>query len=461
MASKRELVEAHAFSRRRLVTAFLSGAPGGREVEPVRHGRAVIGGIAVSVLLLAGGAIAGFFSSPTAADWTSQGMVISKEKGTPYVILNDGDAPQRLVNVTSAMLLLGDDFEIRTVAQEKISNRSDGRSIGIYGAPDDPPEVGELVDTGWTACTASTGGLRLRIDDAVTTTAAAQGAVMVQVDKAHYLVVDTAAGAYRLALPGKPAARNNVATALRGVEDLGQVPARWVDLLPLGEPLTEAGFPVARRGDRADYLDGADLRIGDVVDVNGQRLLIGTDAPMPLDPFAEAVYRAVVASPEVVPSAPLGVASGSVPQSWPVAIPQPTPLDSDGDGAHEVCVVLDAEAGRAAVPRLAVDPSADASAAELSAKARVDVATGRGALVLSADHGVRSGGQPWLIDAWGRRYALGGPAGDTAERLGYGGHAPPSVAGAWIELVTDCGPELSQALAMGVPDLAAQGGSCG
>ena len=32
MATKKDLVEAYSFSRRRLVTAFLSGAPGGREV---------------------------------------------------------------------------------------------------------------------------------------------------------------------------------------------------------------------------------------------------------------------------------------------------------------------------------------------------------------------------------------------------------------------------------------------
>ena len=34
MATKKDLVEAQSFSRRRLTTAFVSGAPGGREVEP-------------------------------------------------------------------------------------------------------------------------------------------------------------------------------------------------------------------------------------------------------------------------------------------------------------------------------------------------------------------------------------------------------------------------------------------
>ena len=46
MATKKDLVEAYSFSRRRLVTAFVSGAPGGREVEPARPGRTIVGGVA-------------------------------------------------------------------------------------------------------------------------------------------------------------------------------------------------------------------------------------------------------------------------------------------------------------------------------------------------------------------------------------------------------------------------------
>ena len=58
MATKKDLVEAYSFSRRRLVTAFVSGAPGGREVEPTRPGRTIIGGIALAILLIAGAAVA-------------------------------------------------------------------------------------------------------------------------------------------------------------------------------------------------------------------------------------------------------------------------------------------------------------------------------------------------------------------------------------------------------------------
>jgi hypothetical protein len=54
----RAVGEACAYTRRRLVTAFVSGAPGGREPEPARPARAVVGGLVLAVLLLVGCAAA-------------------------------------------------------------------------------------------------------------------------------------------------------------------------------------------------------------------------------------------------------------------------------------------------------------------------------------------------------------------------------------------------------------------
>ena len=89
MATKKDLVEAYSFSRRRLVTAFVSGAPGGREVEPARPGRTIVGGLALAVLLVAGAAIAGVFAPRTPDDWTEHGLIVSKDTGQAYVIVPD------------------------------------------------------------------------------------------------------------------------------------------------------------------------------------------------------------------------------------------------------------------------------------------------------------------------------------------------------------------------------------
>lgn len=67
MPTQRDLVEAHSFSRRRLVTAFVAGAPGGREVEPARPGRTIVGGVVLGVLLMAGAFVTGALAGRTEA----------------------------------------------------------------------------------------------------------------------------------------------------------------------------------------------------------------------------------------------------------------------------------------------------------------------------------------------------------------------------------------------------------
>ncbi len=68
MGTHRDLVEAHAFNRRRLVAAFVSGGRGGPELEHARPGRPVAGGLALAVLLAAGAAVSGALQSQGPAD---------------------------------------------------------------------------------------------------------------------------------------------------------------------------------------------------------------------------------------------------------------------------------------------------------------------------------------------------------------------------------------------------------
>ena len=164
MATKKDLVEAHAFSRRRLVTAFLSGAPGGREVEPARPGRTIVGGIALAVLLVAAAAIASVLASKTEEDWNKVGLVVSREEAAPYVILEDEETPELIpiLNITSAQLILGADVEPTYVEQDVIEQQTPGETIGIFGAPQTLPRPSRFIDDGWTACTGGRAGHHAR-----------------------------------------------------------------------------------------------------------------------------------------------------------------------------------------------------------------------------------------------------------------------------------------------------------
>ena len=159
MASKRDLVEAHAYNRRRLVSAFLSGAPGGREVESVSRSRPVVAGVTLGGLLVGGAAIAGLFAQPLPDGWDNGYVVIGKTSAARFVTIKGTLHP--VLNATSARLILPSDkgFEVLVVDDNKIAATPHGSTLGILGAPDDLPPAGSLLQTGWVS--ASTGRSRL------------------------------------------------------------------------------------------------------------------------------------------------------------------------------------------------------------------------------------------------------------------------------------------------------------
>lgn len=451
MSSKRDLVEAHAFSRRRLVTAFVSGAPGGREVEPVRPGRAVIGGIAVAVLLIAGAAVTGVIAPRTPSDWLQPGLVIAKESGADYVIVEDGEPLRPLINTTSGQLIFGkDELEPSTVSRDEINKQEIGDAIGIFGAPDSLPTTDQLVGTGWTACTNDAGGVHVRIEETPAAQPAPDGAVVVPAGTGEFLVTGSAAGAaHRLRLPRDAARRADLLNAF-GNPNTVRSGGTWLNLFPVGDDLGPGSFPIRRRGEQASYAAGLGA-VGDLVRTdNGRTYLLGDRAPVELSEFALAVYQEVVRRVEPRAVASLGVeASGDFP-TWPTSAPGPL--------AGEACAVLAAEAGEPAHARLATSPAEDAAAGPLGGATLGSVAPSLGAYVKTAGQGNGSGGQPWVIDSQGTRYRLGGAAGETATALGYGDYPVPTIPDIWVELFA-CGPELSRAAAVSEPDASA-GNAC-
>lgn len=438
MVGRRDLVEAQAFSRRRLVTAFVSGAPGGREVEAARPGRTVVGGAVLAVLLLAGGVASSVLAGRTAVDWDHPGLVISRELGQPYVITRRGLHP--VVNITSARLVLGSSVEPVIVPDRSIQEQTIGPAIGIVGAPATVPDRSDLVETGWSACTAPHRGIRTYLAPTTPTTPAPEDGFVVQRGSDRWLVATSAAGtgAYRYLLPPSSA---GVEDRFLGSVGLGagheavRVPSAWLDLWPVGGALSwkSFGIPGSAYGKAVSYAGEIHVPrglVGDLVQVGDTGYLLGPDGPIRLTAFARAVYLARPprsGGPSIFhrPTMDRGaLVSPYAAARWPAGSLRPE--------SGELCAVLRAMAGSRPEVALASDPGDLATADAVSVGVRdAEVAPRSGAYVLSADAADATPGLPYLVDLAGTSHLLEGAA---ADRLGYGGYAAPVVPGTWLKL---------------------------
>jgi type VII secretion protein EccB len=470
MATKRDLVEAHQFSRRRLVTAFVSGAPGGREVEPARPGRALVGGLALALLVVAGGAVTGLILGRDEADWKQPGLVISKDLGQPYLVSTPEDGGlviRPVVNITSARLILGADADPTYVSEEAINAERIGEPIGIIDAPAQVPHPDDLVETGWTACTSVGTGLRLRLADPPGVAAATGAGFLVESQGVRYVVAQAASAggeqpsAYTYALPRDRGAQDNMLRDL-GLSvgaDAMKVSSDWLRLWPVGGALDFETFGIDGAGEPASYAGGssgipAKARVGDIVTTPGESVVLAPKGPVPLDAFSLAVLRSSKIDGREVKELPadrIGVARLAPNRAahWP----ETTLTQVRG----EYCAELTTSAGQVPVVALGVQPVPDASARDVPQEQRaVSVSAGGGAYVLSGAWTDTDEGSPFLVDANGVSYPLVGS--DAAGNLGFEGYDAPVVPDSWVKLL-DPGVNLSVADAL-CPPVRPNGKAC-
>lgn len=468
MATKKDLVEAYAFSRRRLVTAFVSGAPGGREVEPTRPGRTIVGGLALCVLLVAGAAIAGIFAPRDPEDWNKPGLVVSKETGANYVILTESEHPvlRPVLNATSARLMLAADSTPKVVSQDTIDEQTIGDDLGILGAPNTLPTPSLLIESGWSACIGDNTGIRANVSETPGVRPLDNSGFVVQSAGVYYVIaVGATAGqapsAYRYRLP-KERANATESDQDNLLAEIGLPPRAvaphvsdaWLALFPAGGNLGFKSFGLDGFGDPVGYRNSGDVpsdaRVGDVItyplpDGSSQSLLLTKIGPSPITRFPLAVYRH--SDP---PSGPVTQSSnGRRTGTGPVQFTQKSPPTVSQDDVQyadtnwpvgaldsvtgQDCAVLTTRAGAAPTVQMATDPNDDASAADVPSGPSIPrVDPGRGAYVLSGDWDATDEGSPFVMDAKGSSYQLVGS--EAASRLGYGSYPVPVVPDSWVEL---------------------------
>jgi type VII secretion protein EccB len=437
MATKRDLVDAQAFSRRRLVTAFVSGAPAGREVEPRKPFRAVVGGVALSALIIAGGAAAGLLSPTLPDGWNNNSLVVAKSSGARFVALQGTLYP--VINTTSARLIIpANDFRVVSVPDRKIATTPRGITVGILGAPDVLPAADQLVQTGWTACTSNTGGITTvlaRQPPAVTATGMA---VVVRSASRTWVVT----GNYRLPVPAA-----NQAAILRalGLDTAPSIAASatWLNLFPAGPALTPltlagAGTPLTSRNLPPGVVVGSVLAVSSGTGSARRYVVDAAGKLAPLSAVGYALYRIGSGSSlggdvEVSAAQTGGIATEPQPIA-PTQWPETMPVALNG----VACAVLHTGPNAAGIT---VSLGASGSVVPPASGSTTAVAAGTGAVIRVIGDGVVNRGPVQLIDQAGQSFPIPDP-GTVLPQLGYRDDLVTNVPQPWAELFPG-GPALT------------------
>jgi len=439
MATKNDLIEAHNYSRRRLVTALVSGAPDGKELEPARPLRALVIAIGLTVAVLLAGVFYGLVQPGLPSDWQNGRLVIAKDTGARYVSVQGTLHP--VINTASARLLIpSGDFAIVNTDSRTLSKLPTGPAVGIVGAPDTLPAPAKLVNSSWTACIADDGKLDVSILSSPGATASRLAAV-VKSDGRHWVISD----GKRYEIDG---GRADAVLRAAGINALSPVtvPTQWLNLFTPGTPLA----PVVIDNAGAS-VKGTALRVGQGIHITGtpddKRFVLQSDGSLAeLSPLAWQLYQlgsgrnsgtateVTAASVATLPTAQ----ANAIGAGWPAHTFASIGTDeracalSTHDPQGNPTTVL---ATRSALEK---DPSG------------ITVTPGAGALVRAQGHGEQSSGMITLVDSTGTAYGLPGADEETIRRLGYTTGAIGSVTDSWIGLLSP-GPPLSSSTAGAVP----------
>lgn len=450
MANKKDLVEAQTFSRRRLLTAFVSGAPGGRELEPTKPLRAVVAGVALTALLVVGSLVFGLLRPGLPKGWDHNSLIVTRSAGSRYVALDGTLYP--ILNTASARLLISGEFRVIQVDDEKIAATPRGQTRGIPGAPDDLPTDETLISTGWLACAEPAGGLKTVLTTGdVPADVEAELAARAAGEAPEPGILVTAAGDQFLVTGGRRhlVPRDQSAAVLRAIGLDTVVPwtvsGLWLNLFPPGADLDP--IQVDGVGQRLPASAGAppDAVVGSVVSVSdtGRRYAIDADGELaPLSTFALPLYRLGAGAQvgpdiEVTAAQIAGMPTASEAaggQDWPTTAPTAVP---EGQVA---CASLTTDVERTgAAPEVHLVAN-EAVVMDVGIQA-VAVQPAGGALIRSIG-GADLTGPALLIDQTGTAYPLPDTSDDLLTRLGYTADDFVEVPQAWTALFP-VGPSLT------------------
>ena len=453
MANRKVQVTAASFARRRVVGGLVNPGSGNAGEGAPRPFRWLVGSAFVAVAVVAGAALSGYLDPPKEDPLQSE--LITDEQGVQYVMLAGTLHP--VLDSTSAHLLLGPTPSATTAPERKLApyRGKQGSTVGIRGLPADLPAPAALDLRDWTACTEAgrtvveigfpMPGVAHGLADADGPASSAallvaddHGAEWVVADGVRYQVQD----------------RRAVAAAFQAGSLMPRrVPSRWLEGLPVGDPL---GVPAiaGRFGQAVRHAVPAGFdrvgMFGRTVTASGTSYYVVTAQGLALlSPTMYALYQRDprlaafrftenAVAPSLITSAML---ASPTTLSWPAEPPVFSATWQNAPGY--LCAWFDGSFDQQGRAHVVVAAS---SMLPIPAPAGHDVVVepGHGAIVSAGGSDPATATTYLLIDS-GSRYELVGAA---ATRLGYAGVAASEVPAGWLQEVP-VGPALD-------PDLAAR-----
>ncbi|MFJ8613717.1 type VII secretion protein EccB [Streptomyces sp. NPDC093675] len=267
MQSRRDQVQAHGFLMSRLTAGMLTGDSDAPEGPLTRTTRGVTAGLVMGVLLCAGTFVFGLLRPGGNNSWkTPHTLVVNKDTGARFIYVDGALRPVR--NYASARLIVGPELSSTSVGSTSLKGIPVGGPVGIPGAPDTVPRLGDLDDAPWRVCIAQgdateaarhAPGARTSLvvggESPAEPVGADEGVVVQGPDKQKYLVWQGS----RLSLDEKSGAA--VSLGYGSVAPL-TVTSAFLDALPAGPALAAPTTP--GRGTEGPDIDGHRSRLGEV-----------------------------------------------------------------------------------------------------------------------------------------------------------------------------------------------------
>lgn len=151
MQSRKDQVQAHLFVMGRLTSGMLRGDPDSPESPVGRTNRGMAWGIGLGVVLVVGFLLFGMIS-PAGSKTSRQesALIVQKDTGTRFLYLGKTLRPVR--NYASAKLIAADELKVVSVSGTSLAGERHGTPVGIPGAPDALPGLGDLEQGAWQVC---------------------------------------------------------------------------------------------------------------------------------------------------------------------------------------------------------------------------------------------------------------------------------------------------------------------